>query len=139
MSSVYQFNFEESIQPCSISAHWNLSYTVPSLFYQVLIFTWVRCNIWSTLPNDTILKQCPKMKWGETWYFSKNPKPSGVRNRTSGSDIGRAPRSSNCATSLPVFKWSIQMKRKKLTKTWMMISNWKNVHLHRLHKNISVL
>ena len=30
---------------------------------------------------------------GKTWYFSENPSPSGIRNRTAGSDIGKPPRS----------------------------------------------
>ena len=40
------------------------------------------------------------MERGETWYFSENPAPSRIRNRTAGSDIGKAPRSSYYATSL---------------------------------------
>ena len=35
-------------------------------------------------------------------YFSENPAPSGIRNRTAGSDIGRVPRSSHCAMSLSI-------------------------------------
>ena len=31
------------------------------------------------------------------------------------------------------------MKQKELTQTFMMISNWKKLGLHRLHKNISAL
>ena len=47
---------------CSHFGTLNLSYTLPSLSYQVLIFTWVKWNIWgwSALPKDTTLKQCPK-------------------------------------------------------------------------------
>ena len=41
----------------------------------------------------------PKIERG---YFSENPAPSGVRNRTAGSDTGKAPRSNQYATSLSV-------------------------------------
>ena len=33
-------------------------------------------------------------------FFSKNTAPSGIRNITAGSDIGKAARSNHCATSL---------------------------------------
>ena len=35
------------------------------------------------------LKQCPKIERGETIYFSENPAPSGIRNRTAGSDMAK--------------------------------------------------
>ena len=62
-------------------------------------FTWVKWSIWglTALPKDT---SCPKIERGETWYFSEIPAPSGIRNRTAGSDIGKAPRSNHCAMSL---------------------------------------
>ena len=41
-----------------------------------------------------------KIERGQTLYFFENPAPSGTRNRTAGSDIGRAPRSNHCAMSL---------------------------------------
>ena len=50
--------------------------------------------------GHTILTMINKIERGETWYFSENPAPSGIQNRTAGSDIGRAPRSNHCATSL---------------------------------------
>ena len=37
---------------------------------------------------------------GDTRYFSENLAPSGVRNRTAGSDISKVPRSNHCAISL---------------------------------------
>ena len=52
------------------------------------------------LAQNTTSWQCPQIERGETWYFSENPAPSGIRNRTAGSDIGRAPRSNHCAMSL---------------------------------------
>ena len=90
-----------SIQSCSHSGALNLSYTLPSLSNPVLIFTWVKWSIWgwSTLSNDTTSKQCSKIEREETWYFSDNTAPSGFRNRTTGSDIGKAPRSNHCAMS----------------------------------------
>ena len=96
------FQLPGSIQSCSRFGALNLSYTLPSLSYQVLIFTWVKWSIWgwSVLPKDTPSYPCPKIERGETWYFSENPAPSGIRNRTVGSDIGRAPRSNHCAISL---------------------------------------
>ena len=83
------------IQSCSHFGALNLSHTLPSLSYQVLIFTWVKWSIWgwSALSKDTTSSQCPKIERGETWYFSENPAPSGIRNRTPGSDIGEAQRS----------------------------------------------
>ena len=97
-SFVCHFNFTESIQFCSHFGALNLLYTLPSLSYQVLIFFWVTWSIWgwSALPKDTTLKQCPKIERGETLYFSENPAPSGIRNRTAGSDIDRA-WSNHCA------------------------------------------
>ena len=88
-------NSTESKQSCRHFGALNLSYTLPFLFYQVLIFTWVKWSIWglSALPKDTTSKQCPNIERAETWYFSENPAPSGIRNRTAGSDIGKAPRS----------------------------------------------
>ena len=101
-SFVCHLNSTESIQSCSHFGALNLSYTLPSLSYQVLIFTWVKWSIWglSVLPKDTTSKQCPNIERGETWYFYENPAPSGIRNRTAGSDIDRAPRSNHCAMSL---------------------------------------
>ena len=78
----------ESIQSCSHFGALNLSYTVPSLSYQVLIFTWFKWSIFgfNALPRDITSKQGPNIERGETWYFSENPAPSGIRNRTAGSD-----------------------------------------------------
>ena len=58
--------------PAAVSAHW--TYTLPSLSYQVLIFTWAKWSIWglSALLNEAILKQCTNIKRGETWYFSES-------------------------------------------------------------------
>ena len=42
------------------------------------------------------------MRIGETCYFSKYPALSEIRNRTAGSDIGKALRSSHYATSLSI-------------------------------------
>ena len=107
-SFVCHFNSTESIQSCSRFGALNSSYTLPSLSYQVLIFTWVKWSIWgwSALPKDTTSYKCPKIERGETWYFSENPAPSGIRNRTAGSDIGRAPRSNHCAMSLTIYIFS---------------------------------
>ena len=52
------------------------------------------------MPNDTTSKQYPKIKRGKSSDLSKNPALSGVRNRTAGRDIGKAPRSSHCAMYL---------------------------------------
>ena len=89
-SFMCHLNSTESIQSCSRLCALNLSYTLPTLSYQVLIFTWVKWSIWglSALPKDTTSKQCPNIERGETWYFSENPASSGIRNRTAGSDIG---------------------------------------------------
>ena len=78
-SFVCHFNSTESIQSCSRFGALNLSYTLPYLSYQVLIFTWVKWSIWgwSALPKDTTSQQCPKIERGETWYFSVNSAPSG--------------------------------------------------------------
>ena len=69
-SFVCHFNSTESMQSCSHFGALNLSYTLPSLSYQVLIFTWVKWSTWgwSTLPKDTTSKQCPKIERGETWH-----------------------------------------------------------------------
>ena len=101
-SFVCHLNSTESIQSCSHFGALNLLYTLPSLSYQVLIFTWVKWNIWglSALPKGTTTKQCPNIEGGETWYFSGNPAPSGIRNRTAGSDTDKATRSNHWAISL---------------------------------------
>ena len=54
-SFVSHFNFTENMQSCSHFGTLNLSYTLPYLSYQVLIFTWVKWNSWglSVLPKDT--------------------------------------------------------------------------------------
>ena len=49
-----------------------------------------------------------KVERGEILYFSENPAPSGIRNRTAGSNIGRAPRSNHCAMSLSKASFSTQ-------------------------------
>ena len=51
-------------------------------------------------PKDTTSKRCPKIKRGETLCFSGNLAPCGVRNSTTGSDIGKAPRSNHGSLSL---------------------------------------
>ena len=101
-SFVCHFNSTESIQPCSHFGAFNLSYTLPSLSYLVLIFTWVKWSIWgwSAFPKGTTLKQCPKIERGETWFFSENPARSRIRNRAAGSNIVKASRSNHCAMSL---------------------------------------
>ena len=116
------FNSPGSIQSCSRSGALNLSYTLPFLFYQVLIFTRIKWSIrgWSVLPKDTPSLQCPKIEREETWYFSENPAPSGIRNRTAGSDIGKAPRSNHCAMSLSRY----QKKYSNHTLVAMWVSAW---------------
>ena len=91
-------NFTESIQSCSHFGALKSPYTLPSLSYQVLIFIWVKWSIWglSALPKDTTSKQGPNIESGETWYFSENLAPSGIRNRTAGPEMDKAPRSSYC-------------------------------------------
>ena len=103
-SQLRGLNSTESIQSCSHFGALNVSYTMPSLSYQVglLIFTWVKWSIsgLSALPKDTTSKQCPNIKRRETRYFSENPAPNGIWNRTAGSDIDKDPHSNYCATSL---------------------------------------
>ena len=98
-SVLCHLNSTESIQSRSHFGALNLSYTLLSLSYQVLIFTWVKWSILrlSALPKDTTSKQCPNIERGETWYFYRNPAPNGIWNRTADSDIGKAPRSNNCS------------------------------------------
>ena len=57
-------------------------------------------HLWVPCLRTQSSKQCPKVERRETLYFSKNPAPSGVRKRTTGSDIGKAPRSDHCAMSI---------------------------------------
>ena len=57
-------------------------------------------HLWVPCPRTQSSKQCSKVERRETLYFSKNPAPSGVRKRTTGSDIGKAPRSNHCAMSI---------------------------------------
>ena len=54
-SFMCHFNSPGSIQSFSRFGALNLSYTLPSLSFQVLIFTWVKWSIWewSVLPKDT--------------------------------------------------------------------------------------
>ena len=68
------FNSTVSIQSCSHFGELNLSYTLPSLSYKVLIFTWVKWSIWgwSTSSKDTTLKQRPEIERGRTWYCAKD-------------------------------------------------------------------
>ena len=49
------------------------------------------------MPKDITSKHCPKIERGETLYLSENLAPSEARNRTTGSDIGKAPRCNHCA------------------------------------------
>ena len=94
---VCHFNSTESIQSCSHFGALNLSYTLPplifsaagpreqwallgkmpSLFYQVFIFTWVKWSIWewNDFPKNTKSKLWPKIA------------QSGVRNRAACIDI----------------------------------------------------
>ena len=92
-----------SIQSCShFGVHvLNLLNTLPSLSYQVLIFTKVKWSIWgwSALPKDTTSRKWPKIERGEPKYFPENPAQSRVRNRATGSDIGKAQHFNHCAMS----------------------------------------
>ena len=63
---MWHFNSTVSIQSCSHFGALNLSYTLPSLSYQVFIFTrvkWSTCG-WSALPNDTTSGHFPKIEMG---------------------------------------------------------------------------
>ena len=55
LKTYHHFNSPGSIQSCSRFGALNSSYTLPSLPYQALIFTWVKWSIWgwSVLPKDT--------------------------------------------------------------------------------------
>ena len=66
-SLVCYLNSTESIQSCSHFGALNLSYTLPVLSHQVLIFTWVNWSIWrlSALPKGTTSKQCHNVERGE--------------------------------------------------------------------------
>ena len=72
-------------------------------------FTSIEWSFWGlcVLLKDTTSKQCPNIEMKETWYFSENPAPSGIRKRMAGSDIDKAPRSSHCTMSLSteLLKW----------------------------------
>ena len=89
-SFMCHFNSLGSIQSCSRFGALNLSYTLQSLSYQVLFSPEsseafegeVSCPRTQQLNND------PRLRGGETWYFSENPAPSGIRKRTLGSNIG---------------------------------------------------
>ena len=63
----------------SVNPSTNLSYTLSSMSYQVLIHTSMKWSTWeeSTLPKHKTSKQwCPGVERGETWYFSDNLAPS---------------------------------------------------------------
>ena len=63
-------------------------------------------------PRTHHINSVPRLRGGETWYFSKNPGPSWIRNRTAGSDIGRAQRSNHCAMSLSECDVFIYVRRR---------------------------
>ena len=87
-SFVCHFNSTEGIQSWSHFGALNLLYTLSSLSFQLLIFeSSVKWSIWglSALSKDTTSKQCPNIERGDAWYFSKNPVPSRIWNRTAGS------------------------------------------------------
>ena len=65
------------------------------------------------MPKDTTPRQCLNIERGETLYFSENPIPSGIRNRTAGSDIGKAPR--DC------YKYGVDGKLYRTIKTYRNI------------------
>ena len=123
-SLLCHFNSTESIQSCSHFGALNLSYTLPSLSYLVLIFTSVKWSIWgwSALPKDTTSKQCPKIERGETWFFSENPATSRIRNRAAGSNIVKASSSNHCAMSL-----SMKIYISLFCNIWTIIS------MYRIH------
>ena len=52
--------------------------------------------------------------------FHENPAPSGIRNRTAGSDIGKAPRSSHYATSLSKFIPILVLGLRSVTTTFTL-------------------
>ena len=111
----------QSIQSCSHFDALNLLYT--SLSCQVSFSPESSKAFGGEVHRPrTQHKQCPKMESGETWYFTGNSAPSGVRNRTTGSDIGKAPHSNHCATSL-----SNRHKVSNLTLSKWQIHNHKNV------------
>ena len=102
-SFVCHCNSTESIQYRRQFSALNLSYTLPSLsVYQILVYAWDKWSAWgrSDSPRGTTSRQCPNIERRKTWYFSDNPALSGVWIRSTTSDIGKAPHSNHCATSL---------------------------------------
>ena len=73
--------------PAAVSAHWtyrthcHLCPTRYSFSPSQVKHLRVKC----LAKGHNIL--CPKIERGETWYFSGNSAPSGIRNRTAGSDM----------------------------------------------------
>ena len=63
-SFMCHFNSPGSIQSCSRFGALNLSYTLPSLSYQVLIFTWVKWRIQGEVhcPKTQHLNNAPRLR-----------------------------------------------------------------------------
>ena len=55
-------------------------------------------------PRAQHLNNVPRLRGEKRDIFSENSAPSGIRNRTAGSDIGKAPRSNHCAMPLSVWE-----------------------------------
>ena len=76
--------------------------------------------------------KCLTQDWevGEAWYFSENPAPSGIRNRTAGIDIGRAPLSNHCAMSLSTIYRRFRIGRLTI---WIYSKPWTRIRalVHR--------
>ena len=102
------FNSPGAYSPAAVSVHWTYR-THCHLFLTRYSFSPESSEAFGgemSCPRTHHLNNGSKMERGETWYFSENPASSGIRNRTAGSDIGRAPRSNHCAMSLSSTKCS---------------------------------
>ena len=65
----------------------------------------------------------PRLRGGETWFFSENPATSRIQNRAAGSDIVKASRSNHCAMSL-----SMKIYISLFCNIWTIISMYRIHH-----------
>ena len=107
-SFVCHLNYTECLQSWSHFGTLNLSYTLPSLSYQVLIYASAKWNIKGKVSCqrdtniETMSQRCEEREKHSITFFWK-PASSGYWTSMTGSGNCKAIRSNHCATSLS--KW----------------------------------
>ena len=101
-SFLCHFNSTESIQSCSHFSALNLSYTLPSLSYQVLIFSEVKHFRIKCLAQGHSIETMSQYWERRNMICLPIFLPSRIWNSTVGNSIDKALHSNHCARSLSV-------------------------------------